>query len=82
MWTAVLQEQVMETEVDIRVDLGETEITLKELMGLKAGDVISLDQEANGEFDIQVEGTRKFMGYYGVSHGSVAMQVTRRVMKE
>ena len=82
MWTAVLQEQLMETEVDVEVDLGETHITLKELMGLKIGDVISLNQEAGGEFDVQIEGARKFKGYYGVSHGSVAMQVTRKIVKE
>lgn len=82
MWTAVLQEQLMETQLDVQIDLGQTEITLKELMGLKPGDVISLDQEANGEFDVQIEGSRKFKGYYGISHGSVALQVTRRVEKD
>jgi flagellar motor switch protein FliM len=82
LWAGIIQTQLMETQVDLRVDLGYTEITLDELMGLKPGDVISLDQDANGEFDVQIEGVKKFKGYYGVNHGSVAIQVNSKVSKE
>lgn len=82
LWTAVLQEQLLETKVDIHVELGQTEVTLNELMKLKPGDVITLDQDANGEFDIQVEDTKKFKAFYGISHGSVAVQVTRKISKD
>jgi flagellar motor switch protein FliM len=82
LWSGIIQEQLLETEVDLRVDLGQTEITLAELMNLKLGDVISLDQDANGEFDVQVEGAKKFKGFYGINHGSVAIQVTKRLTKE
>lgn len=82
LWAGIIQEQLMDTGIDVRVDLGYTEITLDELMSLKPGDVISLDQDANGEFDVQIEGVKKFKGYYGVNHGSVAVQVTKRVSKE
>jgi flagellar motor switch protein FliM len=82
LWSGIIQEQLLETEVDVRVDLGYTEITLGELMELKPGDVISLDQDANGEFDVQIEGARKFKGFYGINHGSVAIQVTRKITKE
>lgn len=78
LWTSVLQDQLLETEVDLKVELGQTEITLQELMGLKLGDVISLDKDSNGVFDVQVEGVKKFKGYYGISHGSVAVQVTKK----
>jgi flagellar motor switch protein FliM len=82
IWAGIIQEQLMETAVDLRVDLGYTEITLEELMGLKPGDVISLDQDANGEFDVQIEGVRKFKSFYGINHGSVAVQVTQKISKE
>ncbi len=61
----------------MKVNLGESEISLSELMDLKIGDVIPLDQDASGEFNIQVEGVPKFKGLYGVHHGSVAVQLTR-----
>jgi flagellar motor switch protein FliM len=82
LWTSIIKEQLLETDVDIKVNLGETTIKLQDLMGLKVGDVIPLDQDASGEFGIEVEGLEKYKGYYGIHHGSVAMQVTRKVIKE
>lgn len=82
LWAGIIQKQLMDTYLDVQVDLGYTEITLDDLMQLKPGDVIPLDQDANGEFDVQVEGVKKFKGYYGVNHGSVAIQVNRKIEKE
>lgn len=81
LWTSIIQEQLLETDLEVQVNLGETEIKLRDLMTLKVGDVIPLDQDATGEFDVQVEGVKKFKGYYGIHHGTVAVQVTRPVEK-
>ena len=81
MWTAIIRAQLLETQVNLDVKLGESMITLNELMDLKIGDVIPLDQDTTGEFDILVEEVPKFKGYYGIHHGSVAMQVTRPIKK-
>jgi flagellar motor switch protein FliM len=81
LWTSVLQDQLLGTEIDMRVDLGAAEISVEDLMKLKVGDVISLDQDSTGELDLQVEGVKKFKCYYGIHHGSVAVQVTRPVEK-
>lgn len=82
LWTSIIKQQLMDTNVEIKVNLGETEIQLRDLMSLKIGDVIPLDQDATGEFDIQIEEVTKFKGYYGIHHGTVAMQVTKNVDKE
>ena len=82
LWTSIIKEQLYETDMNILVNLGETEISLRQLMKLQVGDVIPLDQDSSGEFDIQVEGVKKFKGYYGIHHGTVAMQVTQRREKE
>lgn len=82
LWTSIIQEQLMETDVEVRVELGQTEILLKDLMKLKPGDVIPLDHDVNGEFDVQIENVKKFKGYHGVNHGSVAVQVTKKINKE
>lgn len=81
MWTAIIRSQLLDTAVNVRVNLGESEITLNELMDLKVGDVIPLDQDSNGEFDVQVEGVPKFKSFYGIHHGTVAVQVTRPIEK-
>jgi flagellar motor switch protein FliM len=81
LWTEIIKQQLIDTSVDIKVNLGESSITLEELMNLKVGDVIPLDQDATGEFDVQVEQVKKFRGYYGIHHGTAAVQVTRRHQK-
>lgn len=81
LWTAIIKEQLMDTSIDIKVNLGETEIRLSDLMELKVGDVIPLTQDATGELDVQVESVKKFKGYYGNHHGTVAVQITRPVEK-
>ncbi len=81
LWTGIIKEQLMGTPLDIKVNLGENQILLQDLMGLKVGDVIPLTQDATGELDIQVEQIKKFKGYYGNHHGTVAVQVTRVIEK-
>ncbi len=81
LWTSIIKEQLLETDVDVKVNLGETEIKLKDLMTMKIGDVIPLTQDSSGELDIQIEQVKKFKGYYGIHHGTVAVQVTRQIEK-
>lgn len=81
LWRNAFSEQLLKTEMDIRVQLGETQINLKDLTGLKVGDVIPLRQDANSELNIEIEGVSKFKGYYGISHGTVAMQITGHTKK-
>jgi flagellar motor switch protein FliM len=81
LWTAIIREALFDTEVTLKVNFGETEISVDDLIDLKKGDVLPLDQEATGEFDIRVEDVPKFKGYYGIHHGSVAMQITRFIKK-
>ncbi|MBK9292906.1 MAG: flagellar motor switch protein FliM [Oligoflexia bacterium] len=77
LWTAVLREQFLETDVEMKVCLGNTEVTTRELLDMQVGDIIPLEQDATGELNIEVEGVKKFKCYYGISHGNVAVQVTR-----
>ena len=81
MWTAIIRSQLLDTSVNLKVNLGQAEITMGDLMNLKIGDVIPLDQDTTGEFDVMVEEVPKFKSFYGIHHGSVAVQVTRPVEK-
>jgi flagellar motor switch protein FliM len=81
LWTSIIEDQLMETGVELKVNLGETSVRLDELMDLKVGDVLPLDQDASGEFDVMVENVRKFKAYYGIHHGSVAIQITKPILK-
>lgn len=81
LWTAIINEQLLETDMNLKVNLGESEIMMEDLMQLKIGDVIPLDQDATGELELMVEGVKKFKCYSGVHHGSVAVQVTKVIEK-
>lgn len=81
LWTSIIKEQLMETDVDLKIDLGSASITLEQLMKLKEGDVLPLDQDATGELDVQIQGVKKFKSYYGIYHGTVAVQITRPATK-
>lgn len=82
LWTSAIKEQLVDTEVEVKVDLGRTEVSLNELMSLKKGDVIPLTQDVSGEFNVQIEGVTKFKSLYGVSHGNKAVKISRKVIKE
>lgn len=81
IWSQIIQKQLFDAQVDIRVDLGESHLQLGDIMNLKVGDVIPLNQDASGELDIHVEDVALFKGFYGTHHGSVATKITKVLTK-
>jgi flagellar motor switch protein FliM len=77
LWTQTIQEQLAQTALNVKVDLGYSEIEMADLLALKPGDVIPLNQDVSGEFVVQVEGVAKFKGMYGIHHGSKAIKITK-----
>lgn len=82
IWTQIIKEQLTNVSTDVRVNLGETDISVQQLMRMKKGDIITLNQDASKELDVLVEGVSKFKGFYGISHGSIAMKVTNKTTKK
>jgi flagellar motor switch protein FliM len=64
-------------EANVTVNLGETSITVADLVNLNIGDIIPLNQDCDGELMMKVEGVPKFKCFFGVSRGMRAIQVTR-----
>jgi flagellar motor switch protein FliM len=78
-WTAKMEEHLRQAEVNVRVNLGSSEITVGDLVNLNVGDIIPLSQDADGELEMLVEGVGKYKCFFGVSRGNRAVQVTRYV---
>lgn len=76
-WPASLAAEVKEAKVELRAVLAETELTLGDVMGLKAGDVISIDLPRH--VTARVEGVPVFRAQYGVSRGSSALKILSRI---
>lgn len=69
-------------ELDLQVFLGESKITVAELMSLAPGDIIKLEKLVQEDFILRVRGRNKFAGRLGKLRGHRALQVTRRADPE
>ena len=72
-----LTKVMKETRMPIVVRVGGAQITVQELLRLKAGDVIRLDTSPHNEIDVLIENLVKLRGRPGVSSKKKALQVTR-----
>lgn len=78
-WKRMMVRHLEESELHIDVELGRTEITMRQILGLKVGDVIPLQTDSSAEIPIRVEGVERFKGLFGASRGSRAVQITQIV---
>ncbi len=76
IWTTALNKHIMEADANIVVKLGETEMTIGELLTLELGDIIPLKQEASGAVSLEIQGVEKMKCLMGNYKGSRAVQIT------
>lgn len=80
-WTAPLLRQLGTTSVEATAHLGETTLTLRELLHLEAGDILRTGIPVTNEVHLRVGDTTCVMGRPGVSKGKMALKVTK-VLRE
>jgi len=73
-WTEALEQQIKDTEVDVESQLATATISLRQLMNLKAGDVIPINMPKT--VDLFVEDLPVFRGTFGIANGRNAVRVT------
>ena len=74
-WVSQMSQQVQDAEVELVANLGQAPVTLRQIIDLKVGDVISLDvPEA---VVAQVDGVPLFQCRYGQKNGQLALKVDR-----
>ncbi|MGB0129418.1 MAG: flagellar motor switch protein FliM [Rhodocyclaceae bacterium] len=74
-WISLLTRQVQEANVVLRATLGRSEITLRQILGMKVGDVVPIDipETIQGEVDqVPILECR-----YGVQNGQYALRIER-----
>ncbi|MHB8746126.1 MAG: flagellar motor switch protein FliM [Gammaproteobacteria bacterium] len=76
-WVNALREEMKEAEVELSSTLTETEITLRDVLELKAGDVIPI--EIPGLVTLRAENIPVFRGRFGVAQGNCAIKVVDKV---
>ena len=81
IWTNALNQHIQEATSSLSVKLGESTISVGDLVNLEIGDVIPLSQEVSGEVSLEVEGKEKMKCLMGVHKGTKAIQITK-VLKD
>ncbi|MCF6254824.1 MAG: flagellar motor switch protein FliM [Gammaproteobacteria bacterium] len=76
-WAESLREEVKTSMVTLSCTLAETEISLRDIMDMKPGDVIPMD--VPDLVTMNAEGVPVFRGKYGVSRGSMAVKIVEQV---
>jgi len=67
---------LLDTEVEITVELSQKEITLREIMELEKGQVIPLNKGLSEEVVIKIEGVPRFKGYPVQFKGNKAVKIS------
>jgi len=74
-WMNYLSSQMQTTEVNLIANLTKAQMTVRELLGMKVGDVIPLEMPES--VTAQVEGVPVLDCGYGVHNGQYALKVKR-----
>ena len=78
-WEGRLNEGLRCSDVGLIVELGRTELRGREIVSLKKGDVVILDQYCSDSLDGYVENILKFKGRPGLSRGNLAVEISKFV---
>ncbi|WP_300160003.1 flagellar motor switch protein FliM [Solidesulfovibrio sp.] len=76
-WIARFKERLMETPVELLVRFGRSQITGRQLLSLKPGDIIMLDNDVDDLLDAEIQGVRKFRGIPGLVKSNKAFQIVK-----
>jgi len=76
-WRAPIFRQIGTTQVQAVAVLGETVLSLRELLHLEAGDILRTNIPITGEVHLQIGGKTRALGRPGVSKGKMAVKVSK-----
>ena len=79
VWLRRLVSRLLATDVGLSATLGDAEITGRQLLELKVGDIVPLRQDATEMSQVQIEKCLKFRAVVGTSKGSKAVMLKQRL---
>lgn len=78
-WVSALKEEIEDADVELTTLLGRAKITMRQLMDMKAGDILPCD--FTGRATVFAEDVPIFKGTFGVSNGQQAVQIEDRISR-
>jgi flagellar motor switch protein FliM len=76
-WVSLLSKQVQAAEVELVANLGQTSMSLRQILNMRVGDVIPLDIPET--LLAQVDGVPVMECRYGIMNGQYALKVLRMI---
>lgn len=76
-WSKALRDEIMDVEVEVGADLLDFELTLREVMSLKAGDILPVEMPEH--VVMEVEGLPTFRTKLGRSRDNIALKITEKI---
>ena len=76
-WISRFRDRLMETPVDVGVTFGTAQMTGRQLLDLKEGDILLLDQDEDDLLTARIQGVLKFLGQPGYVKGNKAFKVVK-----
>lgn len=77
----LIRQKIEWAKIPIRVSMGTTQISVRDLLYLECGDVIPLDKGINDTLSIYIGEQIKFKGIPGLSGNRMAVQITEVITK-
>ncbi len=81
-WRRMIEDVIVNSEVDLKILLGKTQITAERLLYMQPGDVIQLDNDATEPISCFVDGLEKMTGFIGVQRGFQAFQINNKIITD
>lgn len=81
-WMRNILNRLKGSEVELKVELGRSQIMIQDLLQLKVGDVLPLGKEVAETLVVKVGGIAKFLGKAGVYGANKAIQIEGRMNPE
>jgi len=78
----ILQENVKNLDLELRVELGHALIPAGDVMELAVGDIIQLERRTDDLLPTFVAGVRKYMGTPGIHRGNNALLIKKKVLDQ
>jgi len=79
-WTDTLKYEIMSANVELSTNLTDVEVSLKDVMDFKEGDIVPIDMPE--ELVINAGGMPCFRAKYGESNGNMAVKITEEISRD
>ncbi len=80
-WVDRLTDILLTSPIHLTAEIGRVDLSVRDLMELEVGNIISLGKAVSDELVIKVEDVPKYMGTPGVSRGAQSIKITRTIEK-